>query len=143
VILLSLAVSPVLAEGEETTTIRVLHPVGMGFTIETDVDGSILKTWTTLNGGDVLMIKRDTTSTLASSAETYTDPSADVLEVHAGQSGPIGNKTCCTFRCSQNYYYDPYYKDCISGIQGCQACTLECSDGWNQCPGGTTELDKR
>lgn len=128
---------------EDITTVRVLHPVGVGFTIDTDVIGTTLKAWSTLNDGTVLMFKRDVTTTLPWSVQTYTVPGADVLDVVAGQATTPSGKTCCTMTCRSGYHFKVNDQDCIGPGFNCEVCSYTCSDGWVNCPIGTQELDKR
>ena len=140
----SIVVGSVARADDPVTEVDLLHPTGMGFTVDTDVDGDFLRAWAPMNGGDVLMFERDTSVTLPWTLQMSSTAEADELSLHAGQAGELGEKTCCEFWCSEDpWHFVQSLGTCLPHGGGCMYCRLNCSAGWINCPPRTDKVFDR
>ncbi len=123
------------------TTVRVLHPSGAGFVVGSEAEGNVLRQWLALDADNTLMFERDVTQTLPTSIQTYSNESADILDVIGGSSGVSPDRTCCWMECTGlSWNFDKILKSCATFGYNCQNCTVHCTSGWTNCPGGTTAV---
>lgn len=137
-----LFVSSITVADDPITQVQVLENPGQGFTLETDIDGDVSRAWFTAANETTVMFRRSIPNTLSPAFHISHTPAADVFTADAPWEFGASGKTCCSFSCDdgRTWKLNPLSRDCDQYGRGCQICELLCTDGWTNCPAGSTDI---